>query len=88
MLASVLRSPRAIQTGLAIVRAFIRMRELLASRNELAARIEKLEANQDRTTSVIEVLVADIDRLAEEIDQVRALPPGAGRKIGFVTCPG
>jgi hypothetical protein len=38
MLASVLRSPRAVQTGLAIVRAFIRMRELLASRDELAPR--------------------------------------------------
>lgn len=86
MLASVLRSPRAIQTGLAIVRAFIRMRELLASRTELAARVEKLEANQERATSVIEVLVADIDRLAEEIDQMRLLPPGTGRKIGFITC--
>src|SRR6185437_6374435 len=74
MLASVLRSPRAIRTGLSIVRAFIRMREVLASHAEMTARIEKLEGNQERTVSVIEALVDDIDRLAAEVDQMRALP--------------
>ena len=85
MLASVLRSPRAIRTGLSIVRAFIRMREVLASHAEMTARIEKLEGNQERTVSVIEALVDDIDRLAAEVDQMRALPPDIGRRIGFVS---
>jgi hypothetical protein len=85
MLASVLRSPRAIRTGLSIVRAFIRMREVLATHGELAARIERLEGNQERTVSVIEALVDDIDRLAAEVDQMRALPPDIGRRIGFVS---
>ena len=84
MLASVLRSPRAIQTGLAIVRAFIRMRQMLATHADLVARLERLEGNQERTTAVLEALIADIDQLAAEIESVRALPVGADYEIGFV----
>ena len=58
---------------------------MLASHAEMAARIEKLEGNQERTVSVIEALVDDIDRLAAEVDQMRALPPDIGRRIGFVS---
>jgi hypothetical protein len=44
---------------------------------------ERLERGQDRTASVIEILVEDIDRLAGEIKQMKALPPVRRRKIGF-----
>jgi hypothetical protein len=43
MLASLLRSDRAIRMSIAIVRAFVRMRELLASHAEIAHRIDALE---------------------------------------------
>jgi hypothetical protein len=83
MLSSVLRSKRATQMSIAIVRAFITMRELVAANKEMALGIEKLERGQDRTASVIEVLAEDIDRLAGEVEQMKTLPPSSKRKIGF-----
>ena len=58
-----------------VVDAFVRMRELMASNKDIAARVEKLEHGHDRTASVIEVLVEDIDRLAREVKDMKALPP-------------
>jgi hypothetical protein len=84
MLSSVLKSERAVQMNIAIVRAFIHMRELMASNKDIAARVEKLERGHDRTASVIEVLVDDIDRLAREVKDMKALPPVTKRRIGFV----
>jgi NADH:ubiquinone oxidoreductase subunit D len=75
MLSSVLRSDRAIQMSIAIVRTFVRMRELMESNREIAACVEKLERGHDCTASVIEVLVDDIDRLAREVKDMKALPP-------------
>jgi ORF6N domain len=83
MLSSVLGSPRAVQMNIFIVRAFVRMRELVAANKDIATRMEKLERNHDRTASVIEILVEDIDRLAQELKQMKVLPPSTKRKIGF-----
>jgi len=76
MLSSVLRSRRAILTNIAIMRAFVRLREMIASNRDLAARIEKLEHGHRRIGSIIEVLV-------DEIEHMKALPPPGKRKIGF-----
>ncbi len=76
MLSAVLKSKRAIQMSILVVRAFVRLREMVASNKELAARMEKLEATQKDHASVINIL-------AEEIDMMRMLPPPAGRRIGF-----
>ena len=84
MLSSVLRSDRAVKMSIAIVRTFVRMRELMESSREIAARVEKLERGHDRTASVIEVLVDDIDRLAREVKDMKSLPPPKKRRIGFV----
>ena len=83
MLSSVLNSERAVQMNIVIVKAFVRMRELIASNKDIAARIDKLERGHERTASVIEVLVEDIDRLAGEVKDMKALPPVTKRKIGF-----
>ena len=83
MLSSVLSTERAVQMNILVVKAFIRMRELIASNKDLAARVERLERGQDRTASVIDILVEDIDRLAGEMEQMKALPPVKKRKIGF-----
>jgi hypothetical protein len=85
MLSSVLNSERAVQMNIVIVKAFVRMRELIASNKDIAARVEKLERTHDRTASVIEFLVEDIDRLAHEVKEMKALPPVTKRKIGFFT---
>ena len=85
MLSAVLNSERAVQMNIVIVKAFVRLREIIASNKDLAAHIEKLERGHDRTASVIEVLVQDIDRLAHEVKEMKALPPVTKRKIGFYT---
>ena len=76
MLSSVLNSERAVQMNILIVRAFVKMRELLASHKDLAARVEKLESAQKKHGSIIAVL-------AEEIDEMKRLPEPHKRRIGF-----
>ena len=77
MLSAVLKSQRAVQMSILIMRAFVRLRELISSHQDLAARMEKLEANQDQHASVINIL-------AEEIDNLKLVPPEPPRKrIGF-----
>ena len=45
MLSSVLNSERAVQMNILIMRAFVKLRDMLASHKDLATRMEKLEAN-------------------------------------------
>jgi hypothetical protein len=47
MLSSVLRSPRAVQVNIEIMRAFIRLRQMLASNAELTRRLDTLEKKYD-----------------------------------------
>ena len=47
MLSSVLKSPRAIQVNIQIMRAFVRLRELLATHAELLRKIEAMERKYD-----------------------------------------
>jgi hypothetical protein len=51
MLSSVLRSKRAVQVSLAIMRAFVRLRELVAAHADLAARLARLETSSRSTPS-------------------------------------
>jgi len=88
MLAAVLRSERAVQMSIAIMRAFVRLRELMAVHEDIAARVEKLERGQERAASVIEVLVEDIDRLGRKIEKMNSRQPAySTRRIGYVTDP-
>jgi len=77
MLSSVLKSGRAVQMSILIIRAFVRMRELLASHKNLAARVEKLESSQKRHASVINILAEEIE------DLKRPSPEPPKRRIGF-----
>jgi len=83
MLSSVLHSEHAAQMNVAIMRAFVRLRKIIASNKDLGSRIEKLEHGHERTASVIEILAEDIDRIAREVKEMKALPPVTKRKIGF-----
>ena len=76
MLSAVLNSPRAIEMSIAVVQAFVRLREMIAANKDLAVRVEKLEHGQRQVSSIIEVLV-------DEIEHMKRLPPPAKRKIGF-----
>ena len=77
MLSAVLNSERAVQMSILIVRAFVKLREILATHKDLAARMEKLEEAQKRHASVINIL-------AQEIAGLKRLPAESKKqRIGF-----
>ena len=53
MLSSVLRSPRAVQVNIAIMRAFVRLREMLATHKDLARKLEAMEQKYDAQFKVV-----------------------------------
>jgi hypothetical protein len=79
MLSSVLASERAVNMSILIIRAFVRLREFLATHKDLTIRVEKIERKQNRHASVINIL-------ADEIQDLKRLPPPPPkRRIGFQT---
>jgi hypothetical protein len=76
MLSAVLKSQRAVQMSILIIRAFVKIRELLAGHKHLAARVEKLEGTQKTHTSIISILV-------DEIELLKKPPDLPARRIGF-----
>ena len=84
MLSTVLHSARAVQMSISIIRAFIRMRELVVSHKELASRVEKLEKRQGQTDSVIDVLIEDINRLGRKSENTKVPSPYSKRRIGYI----
>lgn len=53
MLSSVLRSPRAVAVNIEIMRAFVRLRQMLATHADLARRLDALEQKYDRQFKVV-----------------------------------
>ena len=53
MLSSVLRSPRAVRVNIEIMRAFVRLRQLLLSNAELASKLAALEQKYDAQFRVV-----------------------------------
>ena len=53
MLSSVLNSERAIEVNIAIMRAFVRLREMLATHKDLARKLEALETKCDRQFQLV-----------------------------------
>jgi len=78
MLSSVLRSPRAIEVNIAIMRTFVQLRRLMDSNRQLSRRIEALESKYDEQFAVV---FDAIKRLIAEDDARKAVPK---RRIGFV----
>lgn len=68
MLSSVLRSKRAVQVNIAIMRAFVKLRQILSMNKELAYKLNELERK-------IEKHDADIQAIFEAIRQLMAPPP-------------
>jgi hypothetical protein len=78
MLSSVLSSPRAVQVNIAIVRTFVRLRHILASHQEIAAKLDTLEWRQNEQGQQIRALFDTIEQLM----QAPAKEPER-RRIGF-----
>jgi len=78
MLSSVLRSSRAVEVNIAIMRTFVQLRRLMDSNRQLARKIEAMEKKYDEQFAVV---FDAIKRLIAEDDARRASPK---RRIGFV----
>ena len=74
--ANVLNSPRAIATGVFVVRAFVRLRELLASDTALARKLDELERNDRHHDKAITAILSAIRELTNP-------PAPKHRGIGF-----
>ena len=76
MLSSVLNSNRAVHVNIAIMRAFVKLRELLISHKDLAHKLDQLESKIERHDK-------EISSIFEAIRQLMAPPESPKRKIGF-----
>lgn len=82
MLSSVLRTPRAIAVNIEIMRAFVRLREVLVANEELAKQFAALEARIDKRLSDQDQAIVEILQAIRELMTPPANAPK--RKIGFV----
>lgn len=73
MLSSVLRSKRAVQVNIMIMRAFVRLREMIASHKDLARRLAELEKKYDSQFKVV------FDAIRQLMEPAKPRP----RRIGF-----
>ena len=76
MLSSVLRSDRAVQVNIAIMRAFVRMRQLAHEHADLAQRLAEVERTLDDHDH-------DIQRAFEVLRELMKPPDPNPRRIGF-----
>ena len=67
MLSSVLNSPRAIAVNIEIMRAFVRLREMIAGNKELARRLDELEARIERKLCTHDQAIAGILEAIREL---------------------
>jgi len=74
MLSSVLRSERAVQVKIEIMRAFVRLQELVATHKDLARKLEALEKRYEAQFKVV----------FDAIRELMARPEPRKRKIGFL----
>jgi predicted amino acid-binding ACT domain protein len=77
--ANVLRSSRAVQMSVFVIRAFVKMRETLRAAPELA---RKLAALEKKLTARLDVHEAAIVQVLQEVMQILNPPPTPGRRRG------
>jgi len=75
MLSSVLRSPRAVEVNIAIMRTFVQLRSLMQSNKLLAEKIEKLEEKYDQNFQIV----------FDAIKQLIAADDNPSKELGFHT---
>jgi hypothetical protein len=80
MAATILNSPRAVEMSVYVVRAFVQLRELLASNKELARRFAQLETRLDKKLTTHDEAIAAI---LSAIRQLMHPPVPKRRPIGF-----
>jgi hypothetical protein len=78
MLSGVLTSKRAVEVNVAIMRTFVRLRQLLSTHEELAHRLDQLEWRQSEQDGRVQYVFETIQQLIEAPE-----PAGPKRAIGF-----
>jgi ORF6N domain len=82
MAANILRSSKAIQTRVFVVRAFVRMRQMLVEQRGLARKLAELE---EELTARLDVHETAINEILGQIRRLLSLPPEPPKKrIGFL----
>ncbi len=81
MLSSVLNSDRAIEVNIAIMRAFVQLRQMIASNEQLARKLEELEHRLEKHDE-------DIGLIFEAIRELMTPPDEPPKKIGFEVSEG
>jgi hypothetical protein len=76
MAASVLNSSRAVEMSLFVVRAFVRLREMLGTHKQLASKLAELERRLETHDQTIQQII-------EAIKQLMAPPARSAKRIGF-----
>lgn len=76
MLSSVLRSKKAIQVNVAIMRAFVKLRQIISSNKELADRLKQIERKIEKHDTEIHTIFEAIRQLMKPLEKPK-------RKIGF-----
>ena len=80
MLSSVLRSPRAVEVNIQIMRAFVRLRQLLSVHKELAERLMKLEEQMRQRDHTV---AQQFQKVFALLDQLFSPPSPPRKAIGF-----
>ncbi len=80
MLSSVLRSPRAVEVNVQIMRAFVRLRQLLAVHRELADRLTRLEQQMRKRDQSVD---QQFQQIFELLNQLFSPPDPPRKPIGF-----
>lgn len=75
MLSSVLKSPRAVEVNIQIMRAFVRLREIISTNAELQRKLDELERKYDKQFKLV----------FDAIRQLMIPPPSPRKQIGFAT---
>jgi hypothetical protein len=73
MLSSVLKSARAVQVNISIMRTFVRLRQIMASSTQFAHKLDELEKKYDRQFKIV----------FDAIRQLMTPPPSRTKPIGF-----
>jgi hypothetical protein len=84
MLSGVLTSKRAVEVNVAIMRTFVRLRQLLATHEELARRLDQLEWRQSEQDGRVQYVFETIQQLIDAPDP-EPIPTETKRSIGFPT---
>jgi hypothetical protein len=73
MAANILKSDRAVRASVQVVRAFVKLRQMLASDTELGRKLDELEKKYDRQFKIV----------FDAIRQLMSPPPAKAKPIGF-----